>query len=49
MKSKAVPTFLIPLLVLLIARCTFAKQPGAKHDLTIVYTNDVQGEIEPCG
>ncbi len=20
-----------------------------KHDLTIVYTNDVLGEIEPCG
>jgi len=26
-----------------------AKGAQQRHDLTIVYTNDVLGEIEPCG
>jgi hypothetical protein len=25
------------------------QQPGAQHELTIFFSNDVRGETEPCG
>ncbi len=40
---------IIPLFVLGVVRGLLAKEANARHHLTIVYTNDVQGEIEPCG
>ena len=49
MKSKPILLLFIPLFILLIARSPLAKETTAKHRLTIIYTNDVQGEIEPCG
>ena len=49
MKSKPILLLFIPLFILLIALKPFARHATAKHHLTIVYTNDVQGEIEPCG
>ena len=49
MNSKGPPSVLIALSILLIAQTSLTKENTAKHHLTIVYTNDVQGEIEPCG
>jgi 2',3'-cyclic-nucleotide 2'-phosphodiesterase (5'-nucleotidase family) len=49
MNSKATPSVLIALFILLMAQTSLTKENTAKHHLTIVYTNDVQGEIEPCG
>jgi 2',3'-cyclic-nucleotide 2'-phosphodiesterase (5'-nucleotidase family) len=50
MHFKATLSVLIALFILLIAQTTSStKENTAKHHLTIVYTNDVQGEIEPCG
>ena len=49
MRLQFIPSIIVPLLVLLIARSPFAKETSARYHLTIVYTNDVQGEIEPCG
>jgi 2',3'-cyclic-nucleotide 2'-phosphodiesterase (5'-nucleotidase family) len=48
MKSKDISS-LIPLFFLAWAPMSLAKEKPPKHHLTIVYTNDVQGEIEPCG
>ena len=25
------------------------QRPGAQHELTILFSNDVKGETEPCG
>ena len=49
MRFKFVPLVIILPFILLIALKSFARHATAKHHLTIVYTNDVQGEIEPCG
>ena len=49
MHSKGILSVLVALCVLLMARTSLTKESTAKHHLTIVYTNDVQGEIEPCG
>jgi len=49
MKFQSLIFLVVPLLFLGMARDILAKGNGSKHHLTIVYTNDVQGEIEPCG
>jgi 2',3'-cyclic-nucleotide 2'-phosphodiesterase (5'-nucleotidase family) len=49
MKSKGVLAFLISFLIVFMVRSTMAKEAAGKYNLTIVYTNDVQGEVEPCG
>jgi len=49
MRVKFVPLVIILSFMLLITLKPFARHATAKHHLTIVYTNDVQGEIEPCG
>jgi len=36
-------------LILFTVHPTASKQAQQGHNLTIVYTNDVLGEIEPCG
>ena len=49
MRSKGVLTFLISFLIVFIAHSSSAKEAAGKYNLTIIYTNDVQGEVEPCG
>lgn len=49
MRLKSIPFVIVPLFFLFVALNPFARHATAKHHLTIVYTNDVQGEIEPCG
>jgi hypothetical protein len=49
MKAKDIISVLIPLFVLFIAHSSPGNEATGKHRLTIIYTNDVQGEIEPCG
>jgi 2',3'-cyclic-nucleotide 2'-phosphodiesterase (5'-nucleotidase family) len=49
MRSKIVLTFLISFLIVFIAQRSSAKEAAGKYNLTIIYTNDVQGEVEPCG
>jgi len=49
MKYESVLYMVVSLFVLLVARIPSAEDRSSKHELTIVYTNDVQGEIEPCG
>ena len=44
---KRMFVILIPILVLLF-HPSFV-QGGPKGQLSIVYTNDVMGEVEPCG
>jgi len=49
MRYASVLCMVVSLFVLLVARIPSAEDRSSKHELTIVYTNDVQGEIEPCG
>jgi len=49
MRSKAVLAFLMSFLIVFIAESSSTKEAAGKYNFTIVYTNDVQGEIEPCG
>jgi hypothetical protein len=49
MRSKDVLGFLISFLIVSIVQSSSAKEAGGKYNLTIIYTNDVQGEVEPCG
>jgi 2',3'-cyclic-nucleotide 2'-phosphodiesterase (5'-nucleotidase family) len=49
MRSKGVLAFLISFLVVFIVQSPSAKEAAGKYNLTIIYTNDVQGEVEPCG
>jgi hypothetical protein len=49
MRSKGVQAFLISFFFVFIAQNSTAEGVTGKHNLTIIYTNDVQGEIEPCG
>ena len=44
---KQMFVILIPILILLF-HPSFV-QGGAKVQISIVYTNDVMGEVEPCG
>ena len=49
MKFQSLIFLVVPLLFFGMIRDILAKGNPSKHHLTIVYTNDVQGEIEPCG
>jgi hypothetical protein len=49
MRYESVLYMVVSLFVLFVARIPSAEGRSSKHELTIVYTNDVQGEIEPCG
>ncbi len=49
MKLQFVVWALVGSFFLFIIDSHAAKGVEQRHDLTIVYTNDVLGEIEPCG
>jgi hypothetical protein len=49
MRSKDVLGFLTSFLIVSIVQSSSAKEAAGKYHFTIVYTNDVQGEVEPCG
>jgi hypothetical protein len=49
MRSKFVTWLLVASCIFFSVHSTTSKEAKEKHDLTIVYTNDVLGEIEPCG
>jgi len=47
LKFKREFIFFIPILILLF--CPSFLRAAPKVQFTIVYTNDVMGEVEPCG
>jgi hypothetical protein len=49
MKQKLLLWSLTASFILLAFLSYASKQARQRPDLTIVYTNDVLGEIEPCG
>lgn len=49
MSSKLTPLLLISLILALLQKSPFLETADAQHELTVIYGNDVQGEIEPCG
>ena len=49
MKQKLLLWSLTASFILLASHSHASKQDRQRPDLTIVYTNDVLGEIEPCG
>ena len=49
MRLTFIPWVLIPLLFITPRLIRSPKTVHAGHAFTIIYTNDVQGEIEPCG
>ncbi len=49
MKQKLLSWSLTATFILLASQSYASKQARQRPDFTIVYTNDVLGEIEPCG
>jgi hypothetical protein len=49
MRLKFMMSSLVVSCILFTIHSAASKQADQKPDLTIVYTNDVLGEIEPCG
>ena len=48
LKSKRLPTLFILILILNFSHASLL-QALSKTQFTIVYSNDVMGEVEPCG
>jgi hypothetical protein len=49
MKPKFVTSLLVVSCVLFTVCSTASKEAKERLEITIAYTNDVLGEIEPCG
>jgi hypothetical protein len=49
MKPKSILSSLVVSSILFTIHPIASKEVEQRQDLTIVYTNDVLGEIEPCG